>query len=264
MLFDNGITTEFEAYLAGFLYADGYVDKRNSLIINLAIVDEGFLQNLCDILNKELNKIYKLKYIESQNSVRLSIYCRKFVQNLQNIGIRNRKTYDNDSSIFDNIKNKILKIHFIRGFYDGDGGIHINKVGKVQISIVSLNQKLLDSILNFIKTECMIKTKANLTKTHVYALQLQGNVVVKSFLDLLYTNSTIYLSRKYNVYTEIRIYKDICSSKYKNIHQMQSGKWRVTKSINGVKRHFGVFDSEENAYACYVKLIVTGVIENDN
>lgn len=260
MLFDNGITTEFEAYLAGFLYADGYVDKRNALIINLAVRDEEFLQNLCNILNKELNKTYKLRYIESQNSVRLGIYCKKFVQNLQNIGIRNRKTYDNYSTIFDNIQNKILRLHFIRGFYDGDGSIHMNKTGKAQIAMVSLNQKLLDSILSFIKTECMIHTNAQLTKTHVYSLQLQGNVVVKSLLDLLYMNSTIYLLRKYIIYTKIRIYKDRCSSKYKYIHQMKSGKWRLTKCINGVKKHFGVFDTEENAYKHYTKLLATGLI----
>ena len=67
------VNTYTEAYLLGFLYADGCIessraDKYYTLSMQLAEKDRDFLDNIRKFFNEKLNKTYRLKYQRNTNS----------------------------------------------------------------------------------------------------------------------------------------------------------------------------------------------------
>lgn len=207
-MFDSiQVKNEQEAYLLGFLYADGSIHnfscgKYRVLSIALQEKDQLFLQKICDIFNKELNKEYHLKYYEKTKSYRISICDGKTIQNLIALGITHNKSYENNSFVFNNIPND-LKNHFIRGFFDGDGsvGVYLKKNTKTPSlsgNIVSNNEKLLVSIQTFLK-ENNVNTSLQTEGKH-FRLRFAGNKNRKQFREFLYANSTLFLKRKKEIF----------------------------------------------------------------
>lgn len=214
------VQNEIEAYLLGFIYADGYItskrcDKYYTLGITLSEKDRLFLQKILNIFNIYLNKKYEMKYQEKTKSYKILICNVELVDNLIRLGIKPQKTYSNEDFIFTNIPDK-FKRHFIRGYFDGDGTIGIYK-NKARINIVSLNKVLLESILKYIHTYIFTKGNIRLDKKY-YRLYFSGNPSCKYFLNYLYKDSTIYLEHKYFIYTQIKLqphkkYHNICLQK---------------------------------------------------
>lgn len=206
---------EIESYILGFLYADGSIttlikETYYTLSIALAEKDKDFLQFLCDFFNKELNKEYTLKYNSTTKSYRLSVCNVVLIKKLISLGIVPNKTYQNNCDFFKKIP-KELKIHFIRGFYDGDGSICKGKDNKYRVSLVSLNSSLLEEICNF-TNETLNTNFTHVREDGKYTrVSLSGNVKCKTWLDLLYNNSNYYLDRKFQKYKEI-------TTKQKPIH----------------------------------------------
>ena len=177
------VCNEQEAYILGFLYADGFITgERNGNYYmvgsTVSLKDE---QIIVDISKHFDNSKIKLKNQNCQtgsfNAISLQICDVKLVKKLINLGLKPQKTYENESFIFDNIPDN-LKHHFIRGYFDGDGtvGIYKNKCG---FGIVSCNKKLLESILDFIKEEINTNTSIKTEKGKYYRLRLYGNPTCK-------------------------------------------------------------------------------------
>lgn len=236
---------EKESYLLGFLYADGCITSEKNgrfyqLQIALAEKDKNFLQSICEIFNRELNKNYELKYSLETKSYKLSVFNVELNEKLINLGITPRKTYSNEADFFDKIPNE-MKLHFIRGFYDGDGSICFGKDEKCRVGFISLNENLLKKICNYIN----IILKNNFIHVRkdgkYFRIGLSGNIKCKTFLDLLYQSSTICLDRKYNKYKEIKI-------KQKPLHpniswNKSNSKWVVfyTNKQTKVRKYIGTY-----------------------
>ena len=98
---------------------------------------------------------------------------------------------------------KLLR-HFIRGYFDGDGYTGINKKRKdAEVSIIGTES----FIKNTIK---VIKTKLNITvlkKKHIskgiLCLRICGNIQVLKFLNWIYKDSSLFLTRKHDKYKEL-------------------------------------------------------------
>jgi len=158
------INTEEKAYWLGFLYADG-----------------------------NINIFYK----KSVNACVITFKCKEMKKDLISLGCIPRKTWLINS--IPNIKEE-LKIHFIRGYFDGDGCITYgssqkNGKRKVVINIVS-NEKMLKSICNYFNETKIFSSKKN---TNILLLRWYGDRAAE-ILNLMYENATIYLNRKYERY----------------------------------------------------------------
>lgn len=125
--FEN-IDTPEKAYWLGFLFADGCVDKKNSIKLGLASVDEEHVKKF----QKAIGAV-NYKIIHSQKSVGDKIYYQsiltirdyKMVNDLAKLGCVNNK-----SLILEFPTEKIpegLYSHFIRGYFDGDGSLNYTK-----------------------------------------------------------------------------------------------------------------------------------------
>lgn len=108
-----------------------------------------------------------------------------------------------DISIF---STEDLIVHFIRGYFDGDGCIsYANKEHtKICINIVG-TEHMLDCINNYVPVKLYKTKKSN---TDACSVSLSGTKAFK-VVDYLYKNASIYLDRKYQRYLDFcRIYEE--------------------------------------------------------
>jgi intein/homing endonuclease len=204
-MFENKqVTSEVEAYLLGFIYADGCITSHkkipDTLKIDLARSDELFLNILNQYLNGKMYKITKTLNKKIYQQIRLCVYDRKLCSRLITLGISLNKTYENSDQIFSNIP-KNLKWDFIRGFFDGDGCIDINKKKQATFSLCSKNRTLLNSLLNYIKIT--VPGKSNITNGDgVLRIRIGGNKKIVQIYNLMYKNQ-LSLNRKRLRFEEI-------------------------------------------------------------
>jgi hypothetical protein len=188
------INTEEKAYWLGFLYADGNISfNTNAIYIALKESDRNHLEKFKKFIGGNINIFYK----KSVNACVITFKCKEMKKDLISLGCIPRKTWLINS--IPNIKEE-LKIHFIRGYFDGDGCITYgssqkNGKRKVVINIVS-NEKMLKSICNYFNETKIFSSKKN---TEILLLRWYGDRAAE-ILNLMYENATIYLNRKYERY----------------------------------------------------------------
>jgi hypothetical protein len=114
------------AYLAGFILADGYVhfnphSRGYKVDITLARKDRGHLEKL----RKLVGTSSSIQDYEREHPIsRLLIYSKTIYYDLINIGITPNKTFT--AKWMDNWPDEFIP-DLVRGFFDGDGCIHIRK-----------------------------------------------------------------------------------------------------------------------------------------
>lgn len=200
------IDTEEKAYWLGFIYADGYISNitnkhEYSFEISLKASDVDHLYKFNTFMQHSKMNVK----ISSTNQGNFS-RCRWQVANkhlwntLNNYGCTPNKSLTlqfPDENIF---KDKSLIIHFIRGYFDGDGCFsrHIStKTVSPVISIIGTKQFLtkIEEYLNYhVKWG---KDKRWNNDTWSIHLSLSDSI---NFINQIYNNATIYLNRKYKLY----------------------------------------------------------------
>lgn len=212
------IDTEEKAYWLGFLYADGYVKKRqsNSCIIELSLAEIDYNHVLKFKNSLKSNYAISKKIVKLQNkefvAYRFSIYREKMYMDLVNKGCVENKSLILKFPEYTIFSNQDLVKHFIRGYVDGDGSLGIYN-GRGSVSILG-TEHMLNGILSVLKSQS-ITTKSiphrctTQGKTNIFELKLNGLCSAKT-AEYLYKNSHIYLDRKYKKYLQIKdIYKDV-------------------------------------------------------
>lgn len=123
------IFTPESAYWAGFIAADGHVrSNRNALSIKLSLIDASHLDKFKEAIGFRGN----VHYAESYAYIDI---CGKWVTEPleRNFSITGRKTHTLEfPSLPDNVLN-----HFIRGYFDGDGGISFSTVANISFTCAS-------------------------------------------------------------------------------------------------------------------------------
>ena len=197
------INTEEKAYWLGFLYADGAVSSRdNNVEISLQLLDAAHL--------------YKYKRaLCSKSSIRLDFkigrcrinVCNKyFKQSLITNGCTPKKSLTLSFKCKDIENNSKLKIAFIRGYFDGDGCLtHTYSDTKKKRFTISCRFIGTAELLQWINSEL---NSNNIVGTWYKDKKYKNNTTELCFnktnsvklLDLLYSNSSIHLDRKYKKY----------------------------------------------------------------
>lgn len=184
--FDN-IDNEFKAYILGFIYADGYIESNErTLTFNINLKDIDVLEKIRKCINSNGN------YAKSStpNCVRLHLSSVKIVKSLKEIGVTRNKT---KTIKFPKIKEELYR-HFLRGYFDGDGHI-----GKRQCALVIGSETMFNDFYNFIYEKFGIKLYYQKNNNYY---RVQFNRKDKDIIDWLYSDSQIYLDRKYTAYIE--------------------------------------------------------------
>lgn len=222
--FFERIDTEEKAYWLGFIAADGTLNNKRSLKIALAIEDIEHLNKF----NASLESTYPIRtYERGPNNVwkinaqpisEVCITSQKMFDDLIDKGITRRKTHTIKFPCEEKLP-KNLRVHYIRGVFDGDGTItrlprpkysKDKKIGHYKNSDGSLkfdysfsimgNIDHIEPIQKILMEEVgMNQTKLIHSKHHtenIVSVAYCGNNNVKKIGKWLYKDATIYLDRK--------------------------------------------------------------------
>lgn len=196
------------SYYLGFIAADGhitnYIKKQNHLIINIIESDREILENIKNQLAYN-GKIYNVPKNNGQNQVSIRICSNKLKNDINEYINTNNKTFDLQwcKNISDN-----LIIDFIRGYFDGDGCVHFNKIKSSYSASIVGTENFLSGLKSFYNKSCNNEVGSiKVFKTYSH-LVFGGKYVSKTFLDWLYKDSSeeTRLSRKYKKYLELSEY----------------------------------------------------------
>lgn len=187
------IDTEDKAYWLGYFYADGCVHKRKC-----------GSKIECSISSNDIEHLEKFKKSIQLNSpvfVRrkcgcISICSRKIGLDLIKLGCVPNKSLILKFPTEEQVPLNLCR-HFIRGYYDGDGGISIKKVK--QIYFIG-TYELLNSINLFFTNQLNIPLRNVHRKYPSKIYKLQYFSQIKIVLDFLYKDCNIYLDRKFQKY----------------------------------------------------------------
>ena len=191
----DSIDTEEKAYFLGLMFADGSVSKNQ---FYLKMIDRDIIEKFKTALKTTVPiRVLEHKKRTECNSFILEISSVYMCKVLSKYGCTPNKTRTIrlpklDSSLY---------VHFIRGFFDGDGHIGLNiKPWHCRFDIVSAALPFLEDIRPIITAHA--KTNGGIykeTNYNIYHLRYCGHQT-KDILDWLYKDSTLYLQRKYFKY----------------------------------------------------------------
>lgn len=198
--FFENIDSEEKAYFLGFLFADGYINE------NLYLIDLTLHKQDAEILNKLISCLYinerPLKLIRD-NYLRLIINSKKMVNDLKSHGCHQKKTFNLKFPI---LSENMVK-HFIRGYFDGDGCVTIDKGKTLNVSIVGTIDFLIVVKRHFINNcylnDTVFDNRHPNRNNNIRALRYGGNIIINRIYHYLYDDSVIYLNRKKNKFLDI-------------------------------------------------------------
>lgn len=213
--FFDVIDTQEKAYFLGFLYADGNNSQEaNYVRIDLSRKDKDILEKLVTLIyleeplqhikDQDREKEYKGQKVIYHTSY-FNINSKHICHKLEELGCPAAKSLIIDFPKW--LVDPELQRHFIRGYYDGDGGVSLTDVKERGA------HTRMTSTLDF----CHSMTKIILSQTgiqygepyndvddkNVYSIHLSGNRQVARFLDWLYKDSLIHLNRKHDLYVKL-------------------------------------------------------------
>lgn len=213
--FEN-IDTEEKAYWLGFIAADGSIvksSKYNSyrLYINLSHIDKNHLEKFKTAIGA--NDIELEEYMSTDGfcnpngtiTSRIVLNSLKLCADLAKYHIHQRKSYDIEMP---NINDDLIP-HYLRGFFDGDGSYYYqydvkNNRYRYSFEVVGVSEVLFKQIQEYLLS-VNIKTNIYYRKGAKSIRLMSGSrQEILKLIDLLYSNSNIYLDRKYQKINEIK------------------------------------------------------------
>lgn len=210
--FFDVIDTQQKAYVLGLLYADGYNNTdRNSVNLTLKESDKEILEKISSVIQPtkplglyRTNKSQK-GFENSQNAVSLTIANKHISRRLVELGCGKAKTHNLTFPTEEQVPSHLIR-HFVRGYFDGDGSVSGDKqkqfcfVGTIDF-LLPLQQVLIEE-LGFSKTKLDQRHKDR--EDSIRALRYCGINQCIKFRDWLYEDSTIYLKRKFDVFSSYK------------------------------------------------------------
>lgn len=197
--FFDTIDSEDKAYFLGFLFADGAVSSNlYNIRLTLKSSDIDIIKKLDQCIYVDKTKdhvvIRKSKQLDNKYYASLDINSSYLVKSLINLGCTPRKSLVLKFPEID----LTLHHHFIRGYFDGDGGINV----KSKTFVITSTYSFCKSAMEIIKANIDVNLHIYKYK-NVYRLTSHGRNQVTKILKYLYTTSNIYLERKYKLYNNL-------------------------------------------------------------
>lgn len=191
--FFSRINTEAKAYWLGFIAADGYIAQGRRLEVELAAKDEDHLVRLA----WDLGATHPLYHYERRGhpNARLAIASPQMVADLARHGITGKKSASHRWPNF--LSDKLLR-HFLRGYVDGDGWVHLDRQGSLHFGFVS-NPAFALAAQAWLASHLGLRITKLKAAGPVSIVQYGGNRQVPRIVNLLYNGATVFLGRKAEV-----------------------------------------------------------------
>lgn len=204
--------TEVSFYLAGFIAADGSLQKRKyskTLQISLSKKDAEHLEKIKILLSSNNPiKEYTIRpsgLVKTINyAVQLNIVSKNIFDDLGKFNIvpNKTKTYQFPEWLISHP----LVHHFMRGYFDGDGSITNSgtEKRKYQKSFIMIGTKqFVEYYRNILVAQCNIHSPSIFFHNNsVYRFTCSSNKTVELIYNFLYKDATIYLNRKRDKFLE--------------------------------------------------------------
>ena len=207
------IDNEFKAYWLGFLYADGCVRKTiknnkqvNSVSLSLCGEDTAHIKKFLDSLQSDANiSCEKTKLNDKTYDVSRTRICnQQIVDSLIKLGCVPNKTFILTLPTFEQVPENLYR-HFIRGFFDGDGHIHINIENKTINCGFTGTKNFISSLQNYLcdNIEFLSKNKIVYKNDNVCTIHWGSLIDVYRIFVYLYKDCNIFLDRKFEKFNKI-------------------------------------------------------------
>lgn len=186
------IDSEESAYWLGFLYADGCVMDDNRIELSLQERDYDHLVKFCSFIGISTSAI---KYRKSTKSYRVSFRNKRMKEDLISLGCIPRKTTVLTYPREEQVPHSYTR-DFCRGYVDGDGYVGTKSGSNGSIPRLSIlgTEPFLESLVS----EMGFKRLPIRNTKGVFVIEWSAKYV-EEYLRYLYQDSSIYLSRKYEV-----------------------------------------------------------------
>jgi len=187
---------EKSAYWLGFLYADGYVrmkdGKSGELKLKLKDTDKPHIEKFLSDL--ECNKPIKCDIDGKSKFCSVTVYSNKMVNKLFELGCINNKT---QKIRLPELKNELMS-HFIRGYFDGDGGVYKskNRPNSFTVSICS-NKNFNKDVVDF------LGYGKEFYSENYSVIKIWRIMDIIRFRDYIYKNAETLLERKLTIFKKI-------------------------------------------------------------
>lgn len=203
----TNIETEKQAYWLGFILADGYIDSKGMLGVELEEKDYGHLvkfKNDLEIKN-DVHIYNKNSTFGKQTNCRIGVANYYILYDLWykwNIDLDKSNT-----GKIPNLKNKNLYRHLIRGYFDGNGSLSVKEntsTGETVCKGISFCGT--KEILDFIEDISGFKwswSKRHDNNTNNFQIGAGRRWDCYNFLEWMYKNNNICLDRKYEIFKNI-------------------------------------------------------------
>lgn len=206
--FFDVINTEEKAYWSGFVMADGNVyheDDTDCYILSVGLkkIDECHIAKLKAALNSS-------HPIHLRKLAGLVIHSKKLCKALIKHGIVPRKSYE--ELLPPKMPNNLLR-HFWRGYFDGDGSLHVTKNRSTKhgtswgLNLLG-SRTLLESFVDWTCSQELLSNRPTLHRTRpnskTFEVKIRKKSEVYNVVKTLYEDSTVHLDRKMEKYLQLK------------------------------------------------------------
>jgi hypothetical protein len=206
----EAIDNEWKAYWLGFMYADGWVGSNgNSVGITLQRKDEYHIDRLRQSLQCD-NPIYQYEskgFEKGGNRVflqsSLTVNNQKLNSDLQRHGCVNKKSLILKPPT---LRNDLIS-HFIRGYFDGDGWVSMNKK-RMSFEVGFIGTKeMLEYIRDYLQSQgislASIEKNKKYGDSNTYVIRYGSLLDNEKIFNLFYYHCNIFLKRKFEKFNQI-------------------------------------------------------------
>ncbi|KKU74440.1 MAG: hypothetical protein UY01_C0035G0001 [Candidatus Nomurabacteria bacterium GW2011_GWB1_47_6] len=194
------------AYILGYIFADGSLENSPYIrgkYLRITSTDESSIINLKSILSSKHKIIKTLPDNNHKPDYLLRIGSHKIFNDLKKYGLHPHKSL---TMMFPNPPKKYLG-DFIRGYFDGDGCIHLERIKGgsikcVRVIFTSGSIKFLSRLAEILTSRILLTVRKIYKGTRSYQLRYNTRDSEKLFV-LMYKNTDgIFMERKFNIFCE--------------------------------------------------------------
>lgn len=197
--FFERVDSEECTYVLGYVFADGCVQPPFHL--KFASKDRSLLESVRGTMRSEHRITSRSKVVGDREYPihEMVIGCRRIVDDLLGLGcVRRKSTAD--------LRMPRLPLglhrHFIRGYFDGDGGVRVDSRGNLSAHFVG-SHRLLSDIRDVLEDEVGLRRVAIERHSSIGRIAYHGNWNAKRLRDYLYDGKGPWLERKREVFFSV-------------------------------------------------------------
>lgn len=198
------------AYVLGYWYADGSLEDASYIrgkYIRIVSKDYSIIQKIKRLLESEHKIVFREPHevcfpddnqtYKNKGNYLLRIGSHKLYNDLIKIGLTPKKSL---TVSFPSVQNEFL-CHFIRGYFDGDGCIHISKRGMLKVIFTCGNKEFLEKLSSTISNNFDVHKHKIYHNNRSFRLAFRTKVGLIILKQLYHQASQeMRLERKYKIY----------------------------------------------------------------